>query len=174
MKKIMAIHIAIALCLAAVSALAATPEEIRDRFLYYQQSSGGDKAVSDWEWAYDGEKRELTGVDREYGVYIRITGDADGNACETEFLCGKDQIYMDDASFPWPLFCFGDLISAYDDLYPELQGGEFMGDFNSYDIAVMTEENGKFIKTYDIGLVFCTQFITRDGEELFQLRVVHV
>ena len=50
MKKIFAVLIALILCLAAVSALAATPEEARAQFLECQESSGGEDAVNDWEW----------------------------------------------------------------------------------------------------------------------------
>ena len=174
MKKTIAVLTALCLCLTAVSALAVTPEELRDQFMYYQEMTRGDLAASLWEWTFDSEKREWTGKEEKDGVIVHITGDAAGNVTETVFLCEKDQIYMDDATFPWPLFCFGDLISAYDDLYPALQGGEFMGDFNSYDIAYMTEENGRFIKAYDIGLMFCTEFIPLDDQELFMLRVLHV
>ncbi len=173
MKKIFAVLIALILCLAAVSALAATPEEARDKFLEFQESSGGEDAVNDWEWTYDEAKKELTATDEKYGVTVRFTEGADGNVGETEFLCGRDQIYMDDASFPWPLFCYNDLIYTYDELYPEMPGKEFMDDFNAYDIAYMAEDKGKYIKAYDNGIVFCAQFITVDGQELFQFRAVH-
>lgn len=174
MKKMIAVMIALCLCLAAVSALAVTPEEVRDQFMYYQQITRGDRADTLWEWTYDSEKRELTGKEEEDGVIVHITGDADGNVSETVFLCERDQIYMDDVTFPWPLFCYNDLISAYNDLFPELQDHKFMDDFNAYDIAYMTEDNGKFIKSYDIGLMFCSQFIPLDDQELFQFRVLHV
>lgn len=171
-KRIIAAVIAFILCFSASCALAVNPQQCRDRFMAYQQASGGNG----WEWSYDSAKRLHLGTNKKSSAAVGIYTDENGELSGIYFTCEKKLIAMNnDGSFSSALTCYSDLIMTCMDLFPRLGETEFMWDFDAYDISYLTGEDGNFhLKSYGIGFICYSEFSVKDGFEyfLFNLSVV--